>query len=191
MSLILEALKKLERDRPGEPRQGDVVLLAPVSWPARRLLARRLAALLAFGLSAAALIGGALWLWPRSAPPPASGPIVSPSATPSAPSAAPSISTTAEAPAAPSPGSAGVLATPERPRPRPAAPGRAALLPRPSPSPSGFALTAIGNQDGYPIAVINDRVVRVGDALEGARVVIIGETEVVLEQDGRRFTVGF
>jgi hypothetical protein len=58
---------------------------------------------------------------------------------------------------------------------------------------SGFRLTAIGDRDGVSVAVLNDRLVRVGDSLSGARVVRIGESEVEIESeaDGHRFTLGF
>ena len=80
--------------------------------------------------------------------------------------------------------------------PRPAAPlVAAAPLPRaPSPSPAGeieLRLNAISQQDGRPVAVLNDRVVREGDVFEGIHVIRIGEAEVEVEVNGKRRMVRF
>ena len=60
-------------------------------------------------------------------------------------------------------------------------------------SPSGprFQLTAISARDGEPIALLNDRLVREGDRFDGVRVLRIGTTEVEIEVDGERRTIGF
>ena len=183
MSLILDALKKLERDKPTDPHASEVVLLAPVRWPTRSARAAWLAGL-AVVLVLAAALAGFIVLRParRHAPAPAAPlPIASPSPSPRE-------STVAAVAVEPDVASA---TTPRGPTP----PGRSALpahvRPTPSPTPASFVLTAIAEQDGHPVAVINDRMVRVGDALEGARIVRIGEGEVELEAGGRRFTVGF
>jgi hypothetical protein len=184
VSLILEALKKLERDKPTDARGQDVVLLAPVRWPSRPTRARWIAALLVLLLLAAAA-GAVLLIRSRPQPAQPDRPVVI--ARPQEPGASPAQASpvaSAEPPTAPAP--MGV-------RPPSTAPRRAALPSRATPtgSPAAFLLTAIGEQDGHPVAVINDRMVRVGDALEGARIVRIGEGEVELEAGGRRFTVGF
>lgn len=43
--------------------------------------------------------------------------------------------------------------------------------------------------DGRRVAIINDRAVRVGDRVEGARVVAIRSGGVELDYRGRRFTI--
>ncbi len=43
--------------------------------------------------------------------------------------------------------------------------------------------------DGNPVAVISDQRVFEGDLIEGARVVRIGEREVELELEGKRFVL--
>jgi hypothetical protein len=69
-------------------------------------------------------------------------------------------------------------------------------VPRRSPAPAAsvapaWVLQAITQRDGRPLALINDRLVREGDSLNGARVVRIGETEVELEVAGRRLVLSF
>jgi hypothetical protein len=46
-------------------------------------------------------------------------------------------------------------------------------------------------QDGHPVAVLNDRIVREGDSFEGVRVLRIGETEVEIEVKGERRVIRF
>jgi hypothetical protein len=65
---------------------------------------------------------------------------------------------------------------------------------RPSPSPSGeveLRLNAITQQEGRPVAVLNDRVVREGDIFDGIHVIRIGEAEVEVEVNGKRRIVRF
>jgi hypothetical protein len=52
-------------------------------------------------------------------------------------------------------------------------------------------LNAISRQDGHPVALLNDRLVREGDAFDGVRIVRIGETEVEIEVGGKRRVIGF
>ena len=54
-----------------------------------------------------------------------------------------------------------------------------------------FRLTAISTRDGEPIALLNDRLVREGDSFGGVRVLRIGVTDVEIEVDGERRTIGF
>jgi hypothetical protein len=65
--------------------------------------------------------------------------------------------------------------------------------PRPAPSPAAeeFRLNAITTQDGHPVAVLNDRIVREGDSVDGVRIVRIGETEVEIEVKGKRRVLRF
>lgn len=52
-------------------------------------------------------------------------------------------------------------------------------------------LNAISQQDGRPVAILNDRLVREGDIFDGILVVRIGEAEVEVEVDGKRRIVRF
>jgi hypothetical protein len=181
MSLILEALRKLEREKPDQARH-TTVLLAPLAWPQaarRRWLGVVLSAALLTGLLAAG------WFFLRSAPPQPTPPLDRVAQRPPA-------SPMPTATAMPMPSAPLAVAHPAQAGPpakrtaKPAAQAREAAA-------SGFRLTAIGDQEGVRVAVVNDRLVRVGDSLLGARVVRIddAEVELVSEADGRRFTLGF
>ena len=64
----------------------------------------------------------------------------------------------------------------------------------PTPSPPSeleLRLNAITQQDGRPVAVLNDRVVREGDVFDGIHVIRIGEAEVEVEVNGKRRVVRF
>jgi len=182
MSLILEALRKLEREKPDQTRQ-TTVLLAPLAWPT----ATRGRGLTVVAASVILVAAGTVAAWfflkdkPRPAgPPSASAPLLQPTPAPVPPTAPTAAAVTRPMRAAP-------LAQPtaRRVTPKPASQHEAVG--------AGFRLTAIGDQEGVAVAVLNDRLVRVGDSLSGARVVRIGESEVELESeaDGRRFTLGF
>jgi hypothetical protein len=56
---------------------------------------------------------------------------------------------------------------------------------------SDFELQAISAQNGQPVAVLNDRLVREGDSFDGVRVLRIGADEVEIEVAGRRRIVKF
>jgi len=178
VSLILEALRKLEREKPDQVRH-TTVLLAPIAWP-EAARARWLRLALGTGLIAALLAGGWLAFQGRSRPTATSAPGI---AAP-VPTAAPALPPTPQAGIAPRPAQASSTATKRT--------GRQAPPPPAAPS-ATFRLTAIGDQEGVPVAVLNDRLVRVGDSLLGARVVRISEdqVEMVTEADGRHFTLGF
>jgi hypothetical protein len=194
VSLILEALKKLEREKSG-PDRGFLVLGAQPDRPRRR------GWLAVMGLTAlAALAGAALWLGgPASAPAPQP---VSPdlpaavaerSPPPAAPAATPPFvvregdpGATSDEPARPRAESRTLdrAATPEpeeRPRPEPSA-----QVPGPP-----FRLEAISRRDGEPVAILNGRLVREGDRLGAARIVRIGELEVEIEVNGTRSVLAF
>jgi hypothetical protein len=66
-------------------------------------------------------------------------------------------------------------------------------LPTPTPEPASteLRLHAISRQDDQPVAVLNDRLVREGDAFDGIRVIRIGETEVEVEVRGQRRILTF
>jgi hypothetical protein len=184
MSLILEALRKLEREKP-TPERASTVLLAPLAWPSPP---RRHGWAIAIGLVLVLSAALAVWLLVRGTSRPAARPGELPFDTRAAPRPEPS------AALAPEPASSQSLTSPRAVRataqaPRPAV-GRATPAHN---APVVFRLTAIADQEGVPVAVLNDRMVRVGDALLGARIVRITATEVELqrESDGERFTVGF
>jgi MSHA biogenesis protein MshK len=174
VSLILEALKKVERER-ATPEQRGFLVLGPAAWsPSRPYVGMVLGM-----IGAALLAGGVVYLFTRpDAPPSAAVPRAA------APAVAP-LPPPREMPPAtvawePPPVSAA------RPRPSattppttPAAPSRVLVL------------NAISEQDGVPIAVIDDRVVREGDRFDGVRVVRIRATEVEVEVDGARRVLRF
>jgi cell division protein FtsN len=232
VSFILDALKKLEREK--QSREPGVVMVGQVPWGgADRRRSGRL-----FGAAAAALILVlAVGLWWLSVAPRTPAPtedredalpdrdssaraVSSPAGEP-VPPPAPSRPPAEEAPASRSmetPGSVPAPAVPPTPRPldlplmettaasagsdwapdevEPVAPGPsspatdAETSPPSAPAPD-FRLSAISTRDGEPIALLNDRLVHEGDSFDGVRIIRIGETEVEIEVDGKRRTIGF
>jgi hypothetical protein len=71
------------------------------------------------------------------------------------------------------------------------APARSGAVPERTPPGPILLLHAISEQDGAPIAVVNERVVREGDSFDGVRILRIGATEVEVEVDGARRTLRF
>jgi hypothetical protein len=63
--------------------------------------------------------------------------------------------------------------------------------PAPSTAAPAFRLQAITDQNGQPVAMLNDRLVREGDTVDGAVVVRIGVGEVELEVNGQRRVLRF
>jgi hypothetical protein len=61
----------------------------------------------------------------------------------------------------------------------------------PPAAPEGPHLQAISEQDGHPVAVIDERVVREGDEFHGIKVLRIGAAEVEIEQQGKRRILRF
>ncbi len=178
MSLILEALRKLEREAPSDETRKTVVLLAPLpSGQTARGARRRWLWWLGAGLL---LVGVALALVPLLHPPAR----LRRNDT--------SLSSTRVQPehaAAPSPGVAVAVPLPTvlAPRLAPAKPPQVALAAptaQPSPRPR-YVLSAIGERDGRPIAMLNDQIVREGDRVDGAVVRRISEGAVEIEVDGR------
>jgi hypothetical protein len=60
-----------------------------------------------------------------------------------------------------------------------------------APPPPEYRLTAISERDGEPIALLNDRLVREGDRFGDVTVLRIGPTEIEIEVNGERKTIGF
>lgn len=171
MSLILEALRKLERERPA-PDRGVVVMTAAGLLAERRPVPGWLwlAAGVAAGLGMAVAIV-ALRRYPDAGPPP--------HASTARPAASVAL------PVAPSPSA--------WPSASPSATARPQLstLPAPSPSAPALVLQAITIQDGRPVALINDRLLREGDEIAGLRVLRIGDAEVEVEANGVRTILRF
>jgi hypothetical protein len=189
MSLILEALRKLERDKDA-PERGFVVM-THVPWARGGGGRSRVAG---FGALALAVAVGALAvaLWRVRAGKPA-GPEGKAVAT-----ERPSVSPSAGSPGSPTPPfEARALAIESLRRSTAAAPVRpspsvGSALPGPKP-PVGreLRLNAISRQDDRPVAVLNDRLVREGDVFDDIRVIRIGETEVEVEVKGQRRILTF
>jgi hypothetical protein len=220
VSLILDALRKLEREKSAQ--EPGVLVVGSVPWGERSRASRLALAAGALLVVAAAVLAG--WLLRRGpAPAPPSHP-VAPAAAPtplSEPSAAapasPAPSAEPEAKAADppppirlshAPAAAARERAPERTAPasEATAPGRSPaqeIAPdaAPTPSPAAHAtpakgaeelrLSAISQRDGKPVALINDRLLFEGDSFDGVRVVRIGETEVEVEVRGQRKILRF
>jgi hypothetical protein len=188
VSLILEALKKLEREK-GVPERGFLVM-AHLPWARSGKVGARLLGLAALALALAAA-GFLLW---RSRP----APLVAPAPTPTFVARPPRggvLALPSPIVALPLPTSALPLPTSALPSPAatapPASPAPDLAAPRPPEAASQFRLNAISVQDGHPVAVLNDRIVREGDSFEGVRVLRIGETEVEIEVRGERRVIRF
>ena len=187
MSLILDALKKLERDKEtGEP---GVIVVGAVPWEGvRRRRTPVLALTLIVLLVLVGISAGAWWL-SRSRPSAAdtgTGATAASAASPptaAVPNLPLATSATLSAPAARQ------LTLPGRTaETAPVAAKASETGPPPRPQPQ---LNAISQQDGRPVAVIDGRLVREGDSVDGVRILRIGETEVEVEVGGRRRTLRF
>jgi len=205
VSLILEALRKLDREKQAPDR--GLVVVGPAAWPTahgRSPLTGTAAAVLA--VLAVGVLAGLVWLFrggqadkPAAAIPAASAPVPTgvaetrPAPPAPAPVAAP-VKPGSPVKAAPAPGARRASAAEpvreaagaeEGP---PSATGRIA---EPKPAPGTVSLQAISAQNGQPIAILNDHLVREGDSFDGIRVVRIGADEVEIEVAGRRRVVKF
>jgi len=193
VSLILEALKKLDREKQAPDR--GLLVVGPASWPSSRG-GRATAAVSAVvgGVLAAAGVAAVLWLYGSARPPaaaarpvPAAVPAPAGAPVPALPTSAPPTVATERTP----PVERAPAATPARggaPATVAPAPVKA---PKASPASDSFQLQAISARDGQPVAVLNDRLVREGDMFDGVRVVRIGAEEVEIEVAGRRRIVKF
>jgi hypothetical protein len=169
MSLILEALKKLERDKQA-PDRGFVVM-APVTWPAAVTPRSVMVGAPLLLVTIAAGVGAYLAL------------ARAPERLPVVPVAMPVV---AAQPAVADPRPAAVPFAP--PRPRPAA--RPAAAPAPA-ADEPLELQAISERDGKPVAVLSGRVVGEGDSFDQVRVLRIGPSEVEVEVRGQRRLLKF
>jgi hypothetical protein len=165
MSLILDALRKLDREK-GVPSRGFVVL-APGQRTAATGSRAALVAVLVLGAMVAFV---AVSFLPVQKPAPALSPaparaLVLPIPKPSLfPALVPAVSLPAPPPKAPPPGDG---------------------------SARTFVLEAISERDGSPVAVVNDHLVKEGDVVDGARIVRIGTDEVEIEVGGAHRVVRF
>jgi hypothetical protein len=200
VSLILDALKKIEREK--DAREPGVLVVGSVPWGARARSRLPLVAAL-MGTALVALLAFALWPRDRAArpvtipSPPVSSPVppptpglsgVPPLATPAPVS--PPVPRRPQVPPAESPPT-------EAPASEPAPAGDDVPATSPVPSRAGapgaddLRLNAISQRDGRPVALINDRLVFEGDAFEGVKVLRIGEAEVEVEVRGKRRVLRF
>jgi hypothetical protein len=183
VSLILEALKKVERER-ATPEQRGFLVLGPAAWAPARSNAGWIVGIIA----AAGVAGGIVYGLTRAdtevgrrTPAAADQVVPGPSAPPVAGQQVPPVRTDW----GPPPRSA-------VPRTRSAAAAPAASTPSPSAPPGPvLVLHAISEQDGVPIAVVNERVVREGDSFDGVRIVRIGPADVEVEVAGARRVLRF
>lgn len=189
MSLILDALKKLEREKQTTPR--GFLVVAPGGWAGQSRGVTLVAGALFVGLVLGAVLLAAYGRLTQAAVPQVAGGVPTPAATP----------TTA---AATAPTSGLPLPTP-RPRAfRSAAPptppalvvGAPAAAPSTEPAPAasekdGPQLQAISEQDGFPVAVIDERIMREGEEHDGLKVLRIGAAEVEIEHLGKRRILRF
>ena len=220
MSLILDALRKLEREKTAQ--EPGVLVVGSVPWGERSWKGRLLLAGGALVVVVGAVLAG--WLLRSGAPAQSPAQTVAPHATPQ-PQASPSAAAIATPPPefAPPARQADPPAPPIRlSHPLPA--GRAPDVertpppareesvpaesaahpvapdlptpapPAPSAAPAGggeLRLSAISQRGGKPVALINDRLVFEGDSFDGVRVLRIGETEVEVEVKGQKRILRF
>jgi len=181
VSLILEALKKLDREKRA-PDRGFLVVGA-VPWPAPR--PRPWMPLLVV-LAAGTAAGSVLWLaWRARGREEAPTRVVTSTTMSAAAPRAAAVPLVVAPPSTLPP----LVESPTRgPGTRPAADRRAAA---PAGEPAGLLLQAISERDGKPIAVLNSRVVHEGDHFDGVTVVRIGADEVEIEEQGHRRVLRF
>jgi hypothetical protein len=203
VSLILDALKKVEREK--DAREPGVLVVGSVPWGARTRSYRPLALALA-GAGLAALLAWAVW--PRDRAP---RPATVPSSSDSSPAPAPTPKTAAvRALTAPSPAPAvsppeprrlsvpssaaepAEVPSPDRALTTDDSPASAPLPPAAIPAAKDdLRLNAISQRDGRPLALINDRLVFEGDSFDGVKILRIGEAEVEVEVRGKRRVLRF
>jgi hypothetical protein len=184
VSLILDALKKVEREK--DAREPNVLVVGSVPWGTRARSRRPLVVAL-LGTAFLALVAYALWPRERAALP-----VASPSTLASSPAPSP---TGGRASVRPPANPAPVTAVPP-PEPRrlsvPETEPTLAEHPPSAPAPAAdLRLNAISRRDGKPVALINDRLVFEGDGFDGVKVLRIGDAEVEVEVRGQRRVLRF
>jgi hypothetical protein len=192
VSLILDALRKLERDK--DSREPGVLVVGSVPWGEKRASYRPLA-LLSVALAALALAG---WWWWRPTPRP-SAPVAASPTVAAPPSPAPGRAAASPPPQSPAPGSSAPVPAARHlevptagEEPPPAAPAdEPAAAPASRSGPDALRLNAIARRDGRPVALINDRLVFEGDSFDGVKILRIGEAEVEVEVRGQRRVLRF
>ncbi len=188
MSLIYDALKKLDREKE-VPERGFLVV-AQRPWPTRR----RWGGTLAWGAGlclVAAGLAAAWWAYGRKAEAPR---IAAAASASSVPEAAPSSQPTGafrQAPPVPLPPVTAIPATTGKASPAPPPPTLPTAVAVPTASAPGLVLQAISSRDGQPVALLSDRLVREGDSFDGVRVLRIGDEEVEVEVEGERRVIRF
>jgi hypothetical protein len=185
MSLILDALKKLEREKQTTPR--GFLVVAPGAWAGRGRGASLVAGALLVGLVLGAVSIAAYGRMTQAAMP-------APLASGPAPAAATPVHTPAPLVTAPSPRARVARSAPPTTLPAVVAgtlTSPPTEAPAASPVPEGPRLQAISEQDGHPVAVIDERIMREGDELGGVKVVRIGAAEVEIEHQGKRRILRF
>lgn len=204
MSLILEALRKLEREKQN-PDRGFLVM-AHTPWGAGRRWSTLTLAGLVLAVAAGASLLTVLVVRKRPGPVTPVTEVASPqparSSAPAAgveqrPMAAAALATSS--PVTPFAQTAPVPVTdPEPPvppsaaaSPPPAAPAAVPSLLPAAPTHPDLRLLAISQQDGRPVAIVNDRLVREGDSFDGIRILRIGATEVEVEIHGQKRVLTF
>jgi hypothetical protein len=205
LSLIFEALKKLDREKQA-PERGFLVVGAS-GWGAGR---RAHVVPIAAALGAAGLAGFLFAQWAQRPKVETASGAGTPSASHPAPAATAASASVAPASVPPPTAPPATYLAPSLPAVRVAAPPAppSSVAPRAEPRTAGppptqaaaeppaavaptFTLQAVTERDGQPVAIVNGQLVRVGDTVEGAEVVRINSQEVELRKDGRRIVVSF
>jgi hypothetical protein len=208
VSLILDALRKLERDK--DRPDPSVVVVGSVPW--QGVADSRRVPFAAGAIVAVCVLAGAALLLARRSPAPAPAAAPPPGATAPAALASPAYAAPG-GPAAPARPLPPAVAPASRPALGPvpasrrlAVPGTAAggtaaaplaaaadearVAPGPATS-ERLQLMAISQRDGQPVAIISDRLVREGDSFDGVKVLRIGATEVEVDDRGQRRVLKF
>ena len=219
MSLINEALKRTEQKRRTVPANGRDESADPRDKPAlpprlRAAMILSVFALVAVGIVTwvslppqtanhvparghAATADGARPVAMKPAPPPPAGVPVPPTREvltqePPAPVASVRKSladlgsySPPPVPQTPAPAEPAAVAPPPVLQPEPAQPEP----PPPATDTAGFKLGAILSAGANSHALINNQLVRVGDEVDGAKVIDIGKYHVTIEKDGQRLTL--
>jgi len=189
VSLILDALKKLERDKGA--REPNVLVVGSVPWGTR---ARSRLPLAAAAIAAVLVALVAFALWPRNRTPRPATAAPSPGTSSPAPAAAagrPAVAPHTTAAPGGAPFTAPEPRRPSLPSARSDTPSARPAEATETPGTEELRLNAISRRDGRPVALINDRLLFEGDGFDGVKVLRIGETEVEVEVRGVKRVLRF